>query len=168
MFPRLEQENVDIEGKDAVQKILQDSAFTEFQKINILPLIYDEKKKKCNIMVFDYERAQLNTQRIVRDDSGRGRKHPVFRFYDNDGDYVCEVRYGGAAANALQRGLWTHTKNSLKYFDSITSGWIDYSHNLILVKLFSHALVSSEAGHTSALEKVKEDIARLKQKYELK
>lgn len=168
MFPRLEQEKVDIEGKDAVQKILQDSAFTEFQKINILPLIYDEKKKKCNIMVFDYERAQLNTQRIVREDSGRGRKHPVFRFYDNDGDYVCEVRYGDAAANALQRGLWTHTKNGLKYFDSITNGWIDYSHNLILVKLFSHALVSSEAGHTSALEKVKEDIARLKQKYELK
>ena len=68
------------------------------------------------------------------------------------------------AANALQRGLWTHTKNGLKYFDSITGGWIDYSHNLILVSLFSHALVSSEAGHTLALEKIKEDIARLKQK----
>ena len=65
--------------------------------------------------------------------------------------YICEVRYGDAAANALQRGLWTHTKNGLKYFDSITGGWIDYSHNLILVSLFSHALVSSEAGHTLAL-----------------
>jgi len=56
----------------------------------------------------------------------------------------------------------THTKHGLKYFDSITGGWIDYSHNHILVKLFSHALVSSSAGHTSALEKIKEDIALLK------
>ncbi|RME30198.1 hypothetical protein D6792_01625 [Candidatus Parcubacteria bacterium] len=81
---------------------------------------------------------------------------------------MCEVRYGDAAANALQRGLWTHTKKALKYFDSITNGWIDYSHNLILVKLFSHALVSSEAGHSSALEKIEKDIARLKEQSGLK
>ena len=115
-------------------------------------------------MVFDYDRAQEHTERIIRVESGRGRKHPVYRFYDSAGDYVCEVRYGDAEANALQRGLWTHTKNGLKYFDSITSGWIDYSHNLILVKLFSHALVSSDAGHASALEKIREDIVRLKQR----
>jgi len=83
---------------------------------------------------------------------------------DANGSYICEVRYGDASANALQRGLWTHTKNGLSYFESITSGWIDYSHNLILVKLFSHALISSEEGHTTALEKIKEDIALLKQK----
>ena len=79
-------------------------------------------------------------------------------------NYICEVRYGDATANALQRGLWTHTKNGLNYFDSITGGWIDYSHNQFLVKLFSHALVSSEDGHISALEKVQEDIAQLKQR----
>ena len=56
------------------------------------------------------------------------------------------------------------TQSGLKYFDSITNGWIDYSHNMVLVKLFSHALVSSSAGHESALEKIKEDIALLKQK----
>jgi hypothetical protein len=33
-----------------------------------------------------------------------------------------------------------------------------------LVKLFSHALVSSEAGHSTALEKIKDDIALLKQR----
>jgi len=80
------------------------------------------------------------------------------------GDYVCEVRYGDATANALQRGLWTHTKNGLKFFDSVTNGWIDYSHNVILVRLFSHALVSSEAGHATALQKIKEDIELLKQR----
>ena len=101
---------------------------------------------------------------ILKVKPGGRRKYPVYRFYDADDDYVCEVRYGGAAANALQRGLWTHTKNGIKYFDSITNGWIDYSHNLILVKLFSHGLVSSSDGHSSALEKIKEDIALLKQR----
>lgn len=164
MFPRLEREKGEITGKARVRTIFDDPAFAVFRQINVLPLIYDEKKQRCNILVFDYEKAQAQTVRIVREDAGRGRKHSVFRFYDEAGDYVCEVRYGDAAANALQRGLWTHTKNGLKYFDSVTSGWIDYSHNLVLVKLFSHALVSSSAGHEMALEKIKDDIVRLKQK----
>jgi len=88
----------------------------------------------------------------------------MFVFLDSEGDYICEVRYGDAAANALQRGLWTNTRNALKHFESITGGWIDYSHNLVLVKLFSHALVSSSAGHELALEKVKEDILALKRR----
>ncbi len=163
MFPRLEREGEGIMGQNAIQSILKDPAFVEFRNINVLPLIYDEKNKRCNILVFDYDRAIQQTVRISKEETGRGRKHPAYRFYDSDDDYVCEVRYGDAAANALQRGLWTHTKNGIKYFDSVTDGWIDYSHNLILVKLFSHALVSSVTGHSSALEKIKEDIARLKQ-----
>lgn len=163
MFPRLEAENGDIIGKEAVQAVLDDPAFSDFRNINVLPLIYNEKQQKCNILVFDYHRAEEETVAIRREMGSRGRKHPVFRFYDKEDNYICEVRYGDAAANALQRGLWTHTKNGLTYFDSVTNGWIDYSHNLVLVKLFSHALVSSEAGHSDALEKVKEDIVRLKQ-----
>lgn len=163
MFPRLEREGAGVSGKTAVQKVLQDPAFAEFRNTNVLPLIYDEKKQRCNILVFDYDRAMNDTTRILREEAGRGRKHPVYRFSNADGGYICEVRYRDAAANALQRGLWTHTKNSLAYFDSITNGWVDYAHNLILVRLFSHALVSSEAGHVSALEKIREDIVRLKQ-----
>ncbi len=162
MFPRLQKESAEVTSKKAIATIFNDPAFEVFSHINVLPLIYDEKKQRCNILVFDYERARKQTARIVREDEGRGRKHPVYRFYDGGGDYVCEVRYGGAAANALQRGLWTNTKTGLKYFDSVTSGWIDYSHNKILVQLFSHALVSSSAGHESALEKIREDIVRLK------
>ncbi|MCK4659535.1 MAG: hypothetical protein KAV82_08445 [Phycisphaerae bacterium] len=164
MFPRLEQEDGDVRGQEDVQIVLDDPVFADFGNINVLPLIYDEKRQRCNILVFDYDLAKQQTVRIVREDEGRGRKHPVHRFYDSAGDYVCEVRYGDATANALQRGLWTHTKNALKFFDSITNGWIDYSHNRVLVKLFSHALVSSDAGHSSALEKIKEDIALLKQR----
>ena len=163
MFPRLEREGDRVTGQAKIQAVLNDPAFAEFRNINVLPLIYDEKNQKCNILVFDYGRAISETVRISRVTSNGRRKHPVYRFYNSSDQYICEVRYGGATANALQRGLWTHTKNGLNYFDSITNGWIDYSHNLVLVKLFSHALVSSEVGHRAALEKVKEDIVKLKQ-----
>lgn len=162
MFPRLEREGDGIVGRAAVATVLGDPAFAAFRKINILPLTYNEKKQQCNILVFDYNRAVRETVRISRVDPGRARKHPVYRFYNSSDEYICEVRYGDATANALQRGLWTHTKNGLKYFDSITNGWIDYSHNLVLVQLFSHALISSEAGHAIALEEIKKDIVRLK------
>jgi len=162
MFPRLESEGAEISEKTKIEEVFSDPAFSDFDEINVLPLIYDETRKQCNIMVFDYDKAKKNTVLIKREDRGRGRKHPVYRFYDQSGGYICEVRYGGASANALQRGLWTHTKNALAYFDSITSGWVDYSHNHILVKLFSHALVSSQEGHTIALDKIREHIERLK------
>ena len=164
MFPRLHREGAEITGTAKLKKLFKDPAFASFTGINVLPLIYDEKAQRCNILVFDAVKAKDATVRIDRESAGRGRKHPVYKFYDADDDYVCEVRYGDAAANALQRGLWTHTKNGRKYFESVTDGWIDYSHNMILVALFSHALVSSEAGHASALEKVKEDISLLKER----
>ena len=162
MFPRLEREGAMIEDPQIISNILNDVAFSAFKNTNVLPLIYDEKKQKCNILVFDYEKALTQTVKIQREESGKGRKHPVYKFYDSDNQYICEVRYGGADSNALQRGLWTHTKQGLKYFDSLTNGWIDYSHNHVLVKLFSYALVSSEAGHQEASAKLLADIANLK------
>lgn len=163
MFPRLLAENRDvIDNPATIQEIFNDPIFNGFSDINVMPLIYDEKKQKCNILVFDYEAAKKETASIVKASAGRGRKHPVFRFIDDKGGYICEVRYGDAAANALQRGLWTHTKNALRHFDSITNGWIDYTHNHILVKLFSHALVASNAGHKIALNALISDIDRIK------
>lgn len=162
MFPRLEQEGRNVVGQRTAQSILEDPAFAEFEGINVLPLIYDEKNSRCNILVFDYRGALDAVERIERIGEGGRRKYPVYRFFNSSGGYICEVRYGDAAANALQRGLWTHTRNAEQYFESITGGWIDYSHNHVLVDLFSHALVSSESGHESALDEVKDDIARLK------
>ena len=165
MFPRLEREGLEVRGTDAVQRVLADSAFAAFQEINVLPLIYDERQQRCNILVFDYQQAMTETERIVRINPGAGgRKFPVYQFRNAAGGYICEVRYGGPAANALQRGLWTHTRNGRPYFDSITGGWIDYSPNHLLVDLFSHALVSSDVGHRAALEKVREDIAALQRR----
>lgn len=81
---------------------------------------------------------------------------------------VVQLKYGSGTANALQRGLWTNTKNGIKYFDSVTNGWIDYSHNLVLVKLFAHALIATSKGHEAALVKLKEDIEEQKQQSHLK
>ena len=162
MFPKLKAIGTLIEKKSDIARIWADPAFSEFSTMNVLPLIYDEKKQRCNILVFNSEAAKASVARVAYEETGRGRMHPVFRFYDADGDYICEVRYGSGTANALQRGLWTHTKNGLKYFDSVTAGWIDYSHNHVLVKLFSHALLSTSKGHEAALLKLKEDIEEQK------
>jgi hypothetical protein len=168
MFNRLKQEKTRKISGDKIKKILNDPAFLSFYQVNVLPLIYDEKKQKCNIMVFDAEKAKKSIATISLEDQqdtapkGRGRIHPVFRFYDKHDRYICEVRYGGKDANALQRGLWTHTKNGEHYFDSISDGWIDYSHNLVLVELFSHALVSESTAHSKALSILKENIDTLR------
>lgn len=163
MYPLLEGIGGLITDKEQIAKIFENEAFSCFSEINVLPLIYDEKKQRCNILVFDAERARNETSYIRKETEGAGRKHPAYRFFDKNDCYICEVRYGNATANALQRGLWTNTKNATPFFDSVTNGWVDYSHNLVLVKLFSHALVSSAKGHETALEEIKSDIARLKQ-----
>lgn len=175
MFPFLENQGKDITDKRRIKDIFKSEEFSDFDAINIMPLIYDEKKQRCNIMIFDHKKAINKTSRIVyiaknkkfdvdskRVIPGKGRAHPIFMFVDANGDYICEVRYGGASANALQRGLWTHTKNAVSYFDSLTNGWIDYSHNHTLVKLFSLALNSSEQGHKLANDILQKDIDRLK------
>ncbi len=158
MFPRLLREEGDIEDKEKLDAVFADPAFSAFSDINVLPLIYDEKNQRCNILVFDYETARSQTARIVQEKSGKGRKHPVFRFYDAAGDYICEVRYGDATTNALQRGLWTNTRNALRHFESVTNGWINYSHSPVLVSLLSHALLSTAEGQSQALVSLKANV----------
>lgn len=163
MFPLLESHGDRIDDKNTIESIFAKDTFSCFSDINVLPLIYDEKRQRCNILVFDAELARNSTAYIKKETEGSGRKHPAYRFFDSADNYICEVRYGNATANALQRGLWTNTKNAVPYFNSVTNGWIDYSHNLVLVKLFSHALISTSKGHEAALDEIKSDIARLKQ-----
>ena len=66
MFPRLEKAGNEITNKNKIAKILKDPAFSEFYKINILPLIYDEENHKCNILVFDCDRAIMDIAHIVK------------------------------------------------------------------------------------------------------
>lgn len=161
MYPLLEKHGGRISaGK--IANIMRHEAFSHVGRMNVLPLIYDEKNERCNIMVFDFLRAVNSVKYAEKENPGKQRKHPVYKFFDENDGYIFEVRYGGATANALQRGLWTNTKNAPAFFDSVTSGWVDYSHNPTLVNLFSHALVAGAHGHMRALAEIRKDIAKLK------
>ena len=171
MFPYLEKQGKNITDKKKIAKIFTSQAFSDFNNINVMPLIYNEAKKQCNIMICDHEKARKQTTKILYigkgkslkgKSQGKARKHPIFMFLNAKNNYICEVRYGGASANALQRGLWTNTKHATSYFDSLTSGWIDYSHNHTLVKLFGLALNSTEQSHKEANVILQKDIDKLK------
>jgi hypothetical protein len=168
MYTYLETQGELIEDAKAIQDIMSFEAFKEFGEMNVMPLIYREKEKQCNILVFNYQKAKEAVRKIKLEREGSGRKHPVYRFYDKSNNYVCEVRYGDAKANALQRGFWTHTKNAYSHFDSITNGWLDYEDNRTLVELISLALVSTSDGHAKAKSLLLEDIERLKRQSQLR
>jgi hypothetical protein len=166
MFPALQKifgQRKVIKGNDKILQILDSKEFLSLNYLNVLPLIYDERNKRCNIMVFDLDKARREAEIIKLEPEGKGRKYPVFRFYNSKDEYICEVRYGGKDANALQRGFWTHTQHGEQYFNSLTGGWIDYSDNEVLVKLFRYALVSSQSGHREAIITLQKDIEKLKQ-----
>lgn len=177
IYSYLKQYGKRIEDKSEIKNIFESDEFLSLFSINVMPLIYDENERKCNIMVFDFEKASASVSKILFVDKNekfdkikgdlvqsKGRTHPIYLFVDSQGDYICEVRYGDASANALQRGFWTHTKNALNYFDSLTNGWVDYSMNKILVQLFAVALNASPKGHAEAKEILQKDIERLKKK----
>ena len=177
MFPKLCEYGDAVTDKKTIQSILRSEAFQSLDSVNVMPLIYREKKKECNIMVFDFDKMKRRTDKILLVEKGyrydeelkqivpaKGRTHPIYMFIDKNGKYICEVRYRGAAANALQRGFWTHTQNAFNYFDSLTNGWISYEHNLTLVQLFRLALNSTENGHKSANIILQTDIDNFKQK----
>lgn len=167
MFPLLERHTSPIDDAGLIADIFAHAGFGHFGEVNVLPLIYNEVQQKCNIMVFNAKLAKARTAVIQKVLVGRGRLHPVYRFLDSEGSYICEVRYGGAASNALQRGLWTHTRNALPYFKSVTRGWIDYSHNLVLIDLFAKALNATTTGHQNALDKINEDLAEIRRRAHL-
>lgn len=122
MYPLLETYGDRIASTREIRAIYRSDAFSYFVDANVLPLIYNEKKQRCNILVFDSDLAKSSTTYIAKEDTGNGRKHPVYRFFDSNDCYICEVRYGGATANALQRGLWTHTEKALPFF---RHQWLD-------------------------------------------
>ena len=65
MFPFLQKYEAPIKDSALIQQIMSDPIFDNFSNINVLPLIYNEKQKKCNILVFDYDRAKTSIAQIV-------------------------------------------------------------------------------------------------------
>jgi len=85
MFPLLETHESPITDRQLINDIFAHAGFGHFGTINVLPLIYDEGKRKCNILVFNSLLAKEETARIERVIEGRGRRHPVYLFTDLNG-----------------------------------------------------------------------------------
>lgn len=176
LFNWLDQYDSVVEEPRLISEIWDSPPFRSLTSLCILPLIYKEKEKMCNIMVFDIDKAKNSTCKILKIASGQqydhatgsvtnggSRKHPVFLFVDGEGNYICEVRYGNAAANALQRGFWSETAKAGGYFHSLTNGWVSYEHNMDLVRLIALALNSRANAHIEVCSLLQRDIEKLKE-----
>lgn len=141
-----------------VRSILRYRSFTNINQLYVLPFIYNERVEKdgrvkggsFKIIIFNIAKAYQSARKVKYVGPGGRRKHPVYRFFTNDDDYIFEVRYGYTDANALQRGLWTHTENAKPYFNEILNGL--YEINQPLLKLMSKILVSSQEKHKQILK----------------
>lgn len=176
LFPELIGHGNDITDPDEIASIFKTPAFEGLFQVNVLALIYREKAEECNIMVFDFEKMKDWTRRIIYVPENwkfspktnglvpfKGRTHPIYMFLDENGNYICEVRYGDADANALQRGFWTNTvKAGSCYFSSLTNGWISYTRNNTLVQLLKLALNATEEGYEAANKSLQENIDFIK------
>jgi len=142
-----------ISDRKEIRKILGNTCFSDFAQMNVLPLIYNEKHFSYKIILFDFHKAVESVGEIkflAPRMFGKGRStFPIYKFYGLKGEYIFEVRYGDAKANALQRGLWTHTENAKEYFSEILAG--NYTINEPLINLMSKILVSSKKKHKELL-----------------
>ena len=131
-----------------IKKILSNPCFADFSDVNVLPLIYTEKGMSFKVIVFELKQAYEAVRHIKFIEPrkfGKKMTFPIYKFYDGKGEYIFEVRYGDVKANALQRGVWTHTENAQSHFKQLLSG--SYELNEPLINLISKILVSPKAKH---------------------
>jgi len=155
MFSYLQQQvgSREISDVKEIEKILAQVCFADFSGVNVLPLIYNERGLSFKVIVFDLKKAYGSVRHIkfiAPRKLGRKKTFPIYKFYDKDENYIFEVRYGDAKANALQRGMWTHTENAEPFFRKLLSG--TYSINEHLINLISKVLVSPKAKHEEILK----------------
>jgi len=109
MFPYLQKAvgKKTITDPEKIKEILDVSYFVEFSDVNILPLIYNEKEMKFKVIIFDLEKAYKSVKKIrffpPRKYGKSKQTHPIYKFFGDKGQYIFEIRYGDAKANALQR-----------------------------------------------------------------
>ncbi len=142
-----------ISGLTEIKKILAQPCFANFSEVNVLPLIYNEKKLSFRVMVFELQRAYDSVCLIKffpPRKLGKKKTFPIYKFYDNKGEYIFEVRYGDVKANALQRGMWTQTEHAKSYFKFLLDG--SYVINIPLINVISKILVSSKEDHEKILK----------------
>lgn len=136
-----------------IKGILGNKCFKDFSAVNVLPLIYNEKKMSFKVIIFDLHKAYSSVRKIKflpPRKIGKKKTFPIYKFFDAKDQYIFEVRYGDAKANALQRGMWTHTEKATPFFKELLIG--DYKINEPLIALISKILVSRKDTHEKILK----------------
>lgn len=100
------------------KSLIQHESFQSFKDEKVLCVIYDEELLKYSFILINLEKLYSKVESVKYTpksfkENGKLDKYEVFKFYDDNNDYIFEVRYGEGDNNALQRGLWTKT-NSIK------------------------------------------------------
>jgi hypothetical protein len=103
MFSKLKALGTLIEKPEEISQLWNEPIFAEFSNLNVLPLIYDENKLRCNMLVFNAKRAKEAVTRIAFVPPGERRKHPVYRFYDSEN--VEFPRKGGQGAEKQRKRI---------------------------------------------------------------
>lgn len=141
IFPMLESYKKDIIiDKEEINNII--NIINSILDLNVLLFIYNEKKYICNVMIYDFDLVKSQINKIEKVLPKGARKYPIYKFMHNN-DYLFEVRYGGKNANALQRGVWTHTKNAYPYFISVSNGEIKYQVRKNLLEIISYLMIAT-------------------------
>ena len=136
-----------------IKEILSNNSFKDFSAVNVLPLIYNEKELKFKVIVFNLQKAYASVKKIKflpPRKIGRKKTFPIYKFFDTKNNYIFEIRYGDAKANALQRGMWTHTENAESFFRELLAG--GYKINEPLIALIAKILVSRKDTHEKILQ----------------
>ena len=156
MFSHLQKEVGEkvISDQARIKRILENAVFSDFSSVNVLPLIYNERTLSFKIVVFDLQKAYNSVKRIEflppRKYGVTKQTFPIYKFFGDNDQYIFEVRYGDAKANALQRGMWTHTENAAPFFNEFLRG--TYELNEPLITLISKILVSKKQKHEEVLK----------------
>ncbi len=137
-----------------IEEVLGQPCFVNFSDVNVLPLIYNEKALSFKIVIFNLGKAYQSVRKIKflppRKYGKVKQTFPIYKFFNAKDEYIFEVRYGDAKANALQRGMWTHTENAPGYFKVLLHG--TYKINEPLINLISKILVSPKSKHEEILK----------------
>ncbi len=143
-----------IKNPTQIRKILSNDCFANFGEVNVLPFIYNEKALSFRVMVFDLTRAYSFVKKIEffppRKFGKNRQTFPIYKFFGENDQYIFEVRYGDVKANALQRGMWTHSENAKLFFEELLKG--TYKINEPLITLVSKILVSKKNKHEEILK----------------
>jgi hypothetical protein len=136
-----------------IKEVLSNKCFKDFGSVNVLPLIYNEKEMRFKVIGFDLQKAYSSVKKIKffpPRKIGKKKTFPIYKFFNDKNGYIFEVRYGGAKANALQRGMWTHTENAEPFFKKLLAG--NYKINRPLITLIAKVLVSHKDTHEKILK----------------